>query len=318
MNEDHNGKRRWGVDQRIEFIEFRLFWNGTLNRADIIDRFGVSAAQASTDLALYKELAPDNLEYDPSQKCFIATSRFAPSVFEPNADRYLIQLKAIADKVISPSDTNIGALPTTDAMPIPHRRVDPNILRRLLLVIRRRQGINVFYHSMNSTRPRPQWQDITPHALAFDGLRWHVRAYCHAEDRFKDFILSRILDLGVDIEGGRPASEDIHWHEFFDVVLVPNPKLAESQRETIARDYEMVGGSLHIPVRRALLYYFNKRLRLDVADKADVPKETPIVLANKVEFQKAQRLAEGLRPSYSRERSPKRKTILPSKQSGHL
>jgi predicted DNA-binding transcriptional regulator YafY len=144
---------------------------------------------------------------------------------------------------------------------------------------------------MNSKRPLPLWRDITPHALAFDGLRWHVRAYCHLEARFKDFILSRILDLGAEIESGKSASHDVHWHEFFEVVLIPNPKLTKSQRETVARDYEMIDGRLHIPIRRALLYYFNKRLRLDVADKADEPKESPVVLSNKAEFQRAQKLA---------------------------
>jgi hypothetical protein len=285
-------KRRWGADQRLEFIEFRLFWDGTLNRADIVDRFGVSAAQASADLALYKQLASNNLEYDPSQKRFVANSRFTPRVFQPNADRYLVQLKAIGDEVIAVSDTNIGALPAIDAMPIPHRRVDPNILRGLLLAIRWQRGLNVFYHSMNSKRPLPEWRDITPHALGFDGLRWHVRAYCHLEARFKDFVLSRILDLGAEVEPGKSANEDVQWKEVFEVVLVPNPKLAERQRETVARDYAMTDGCLRIPVRRALLYYFNKRLRLDVADKADHPKETPVILSNKTEFQLALRLAD--------------------------
>jgi hypothetical protein len=287
MTDRDNGKRRWGIEQRIEFIEFRLFWDGILNRADIVNRFGVSAVQASNDIAMYKELASDNLDYDPSQKRFVATSQFKPKIFQPNADRYLVQLKAIADEVISVSDTNIGTFPTIDAMPIPQRRVDPNILRRLLLAIRGRRGLNVLYHSMNSKRPLPQWRDMTPHALAFDGLRWHVRAYCHVEARFKDFVLPRILDLGVEIGPGKAASEDIQWHEFFHVVLVPNPKLAGSQQETVARDYQMIDGCLRIPVRYALLYYFNKRLRLDVAAKADDPKETPVIVSNVVEFQRA-------------------------------
>ena len=45
---------RWGVEKRLEFIEFRLFWEGGINRADIIERFGVSVPQASKDLSLYE------------------------------------------------------------------------------------------------------------------------------------------------------------------------------------------------------------------------------------------------------------------------
>jgi hypothetical protein len=292
MGEQSNGKLRWGTEQRLEFIEFRLFWDGILKRGDITERFGVSTAQASADLALYKELAPNNLDYDPSLKRFIASSRFAPKIFQPSADRYLVQLKAIADQIISVGDTNIGNAPAVDAMPIPHRRVDAGILRRLLIAIRAERGLKIFYHSMNSKRPVPLWRDITPHAFAFDGLRWHVRAYCHVESRFKDFILSRILELGDELEAGKPAREDVHWQHFFDVLLIPNPKLAKSQQETVARDYEMTDGCLRIPVRQALLYYFDKRLRLDVGEKSDDPKETPIVLKNKAEFQRAREAAE--------------------------
>jgi hypothetical protein len=287
MDERTDGKRRWGLEQRLEFIEFRLFWEGMLNRGDLADRFGVSTVQASTDLARYRELAPDNIDYDASQKRFIATKKFSPILGVPNADRYLVQLKSIGDRIISVTDTSIGATPTIDAMPIPHRRVDPDILRGLVRAIRGQTGVNAYYHSMNSQRPLPVWRAISPHALAFDGLRWHVRGYCHSEKRFKDFVLSRILELGAEVEAGKPAGVDAQWHEIFDVVLIPNPRLAPAQRETVARDYEMTDGQLTIPVRRALLYYFNKRLRLDVAEETDEPKETPVVLLNRVEFQRA-------------------------------
>jgi hypothetical protein len=40
-------------------------------------------------------------------------------------------------------------------------------------------------------------------------------------------------------------------------------------------------------VRKALLYYFQKRLRLDVAGVLDNPRETPVVVANRTEFDSA-------------------------------
>ena len=33
---------RWGVEQRLEFIEFRLFWEGHVNRSDVMTQFGLS------------------------------------------------------------------------------------------------------------------------------------------------------------------------------------------------------------------------------------------------------------------------------------
>ena len=59
---------RWGVERRLEFIEFRLYWEGRINRADIVDQFGVSVPQASKDLSRYQELAPDNIAYDRREK----------------------------------------------------------------------------------------------------------------------------------------------------------------------------------------------------------------------------------------------------------
>ena len=46
----------------------------------------------------------------------------------------------------------------------------------------------------------------------------------------------------------------------------------------------MRGGRSVLRVRRALLYYLNKRLRLDVAEQRDRPKETPVVVANRDEY----------------------------------
>nr|WP_272212334.1 hypothetical protein [Marinicella sp. W31]MDC2878249.1 hypothetical protein [Marinicella sp. W31] len=69
---------RWGVEKRLEFIEFRLFWESGINRADIIDHFGVSVPQASKDLTLYEEKAPGNLLYDKSAKRYMASPHFKP------------------------------------------------------------------------------------------------------------------------------------------------------------------------------------------------------------------------------------------------
>ena len=53
---------KWGVERRLEFIEFRLFWEGAINRSDIVEVFGVSVPQASKDLTLYQERAAGNTD----------------------------------------------------------------------------------------------------------------------------------------------------------------------------------------------------------------------------------------------------------------
>jgi predicted DNA-binding transcriptional regulator YafY len=278
---------RWNAEQRLEFIEFRLFWEGRVNRSDITEMFGVSVPQASNDLAQYRELAPANIHYDASEKRYLPTPDFRPKYLKPNAERYLAQLKAISEHVISLDDTWITELPSVDVTPIPTRRVEPHALRQFLTAVRSRRSISIEYQSMNDLRPDPMWREITPHAFASDGLRWHLRAYCHIERVFKDFIISRCLKIGRMGEPLSNPSEDTAWSTFFEVVLIANPTLSPAQQKTVQLDYGMQGARSVLRVRRALLYYLNKRLRLDIAETQDRPKETPVVVANRVEYDAA-------------------------------
>ena len=74
---------KWGVEHRLEFIEFRLFWEGSINRADLVEAFGVSVPQASKDLTLYQERAPGNMEYDTRGKRYVAAEKFVLRFLEP-------------------------------------------------------------------------------------------------------------------------------------------------------------------------------------------------------------------------------------------
>lgn len=274
---------RWSIEKRLEFIEFRLFWEEGINRSDIIDQFGVSVPQASKDLALYEEKAPGNLHYDRSAKRYRAADNFRPA-FKPNADSYLAQLSATTGDKIGTFAARLASAPEHDELPIPHRRVDAAVLRDILKAVRETKSLEVFYQSMSASKPLPEWRRITPHALGNDGLRWHVRAFCHIDKKFKDFILSRCMMTRKLAPPGVSAVDDLLWHDRFTITLAPNPALSESQQTIIAQDYEMTGGRSEVMVRKALLYYFLKRLRLDVVDKLDNPQEVPVVIANRAAF----------------------------------
>ena len=284
-------KRRWGAEQRLEFIEFRAFWEGGVNRSDITERFGVSVPQASNDLAKYRELASGNLRYDSSAKRYVATHNFRPHFLVPTPDRYLSQLRASAEGVIDLAETWIGTAPDAQAMPVPARHVDAALFRGLLAVMREDASIEVLYQSMSVERPEPLWRRVTPHAFGSDGLRWHVRAFCHLDGDFKDFILSRWRGLRAQRPAGAIPGQDRDWNETFEVVLEPNPALSPGQKDAVAWEYDMPGGRTSLSVRLALLYYLKKRLRLDIA--SDSPAETPVVVANRSEFERALASANG-------------------------
>ncbi len=270
---------RWGVAQRLEFIEFRLFWEGHVNRSDLMEQFGLSVNQASADLNRYIGFAPDNMVYDKSARTYVRGPEYAAHFLKPDANRYLTQLRSLADGIMDGDDTWIAELPSYDAAPTPARGVKPVILRSVVGAIRRSEAIEVKYQSLS--RPEPSWRWIAPHAIGFDGFRWHTRAFCQADEVFKDFLLSRILDTrGVESSVVTDAA-DADWQEHVTLEIGPHPELSENQKSVIALDYGMRGGMARIKVRRALLYYALKRLGLDTDPSARKPHEQQIVLINR-------------------------------------
>ncbi len=277
--ESDRSELRWGVEQRLEFIEFRLFWEGHVNRSDVMEQFGLSVNQASADLSRYIGLAPHNMDYDRSLRTYVRQPGFKPVFDKLDAGRYLSQLRSVADGILDQDDCWIAALPDYDSAPTPARGVDPSTLRSVVDAIRRSRAIEVQYQSLSN--PEPRWRWIAPHAIAFDGFRWHARAFCLSDEVFKDFLLSRILDIRSSQVSSIPAEQDHDWHASATLEIGPHPALSETQAKVIALDYGMRGGKAKIKIRRALLYYSLRRLGLDTDPAARKPQDQQIVLLNR-------------------------------------
>lgn len=278
--ENDRSELRWGVEQRLEFIEFRLFWEGHVNRSDVMTKFGLSVNQASSDLSRYIRLAPANMTYDKSLRTYVRNTDFTSVFNKLDAGRYLAQLRSLADDIMNTNDTWIAELPSYDAAPTPARGVDPVILRSVVGAIRRSEVIEVKYQSLS--RPEPGWRWIAPHAIGFDGFRWHTRAFCKIDKVFKDFLLSRIISTR-SVEASEITEEaDEDWQEHVTLEIGPHPELSESQKKVIALDYGMRDGKAEIQVRRALLYYALKRLGLDDNAPVRPPQEQQIVLVSPI------------------------------------
>lgn len=267
---------KWGVERRLEFIEFRLFWEGGVNRADIIAMFDVSVPQASKDLTLYQERAPHNAIYDKSAKRYIASDRFSPCFLKPDPDGYLSQLRSVADGIFDPTHAWLGHFPSFDVTPSPMRGIRAEVLRSVLSAIRQCDAVEIRYQSLSSAEPRWRW--ITPHALGFDGFRWHARAFCGVDRAFKDFLLSRILETRGSKPGEIEAGADTDWQDEVTLEIGPHPGLSDAQKKVIALDYGMREGKTRVKVRRALLYYALKRLGLDVDPNSRAPQDQQIIL----------------------------------------
>ena len=77
--------------ERLAYIDFLLYFFGDIGRPDLIERFGVAPAGATRDLALYREIAPQNIEFDGSNKIYRIGKAFSP-IFEHAMQRVLSAL----------------------------------------------------------------------------------------------------------------------------------------------------------------------------------------------------------------------------------
>jgi hypothetical protein len=283
---------KWGVERRLEFIEFRLFWEGGVNRSDIIEMFDVSVPQASKDLTLYQERAPQNAIYDKSAKRYVASPHFTPIFMKPDPDGYLSRLRAIAEGLTDPGDSWIANPPQTDIALTPRREVDSIVLRAIIGAIRENRSIEIYYQSMNRERADPMWRRMTPHAFGYDGLRWHARAYCHVDNKFKDFLLTRILNLREMDDPGHGGDQDRLWQETFELEIGPHPRLTQSQRAVVAKDYGMTNERAVLTIRYAMLFYVLRRLGLLGDATQQDPRTQHIVALNPAETARALKRAE--------------------------
>jgi len=251
---------RWGQERRLEFIEFRLQWEGKVNRTDLVNFFSISTPQASLDFARYRELAPTNAVYDVLQKTYVASESFKPVLVRDTAEDYLTRLWSVSTGALSTNSSFLGWTPNTGIVRDPARSIDSVILRVVLMASRERRTARIKYQSMSS--PSPSSRLVSPHALGFDGRRWHMRAYCHTRNEFRDFVLGRIRAIHLEGTSEIDAKNDADWNNYIEAIIVPHPSLSTDQRDIVEADYCMQNGRLVLRVQEALLLYYLDHLGL--------------------------------------------------------
>jgi len=280
-------KSRWSVGQRLEFIDYRLYWAGRVNRSDLIDIFGVSVPQASADLTQYQSEAKGNAVYDKTLKAYIPSDGFKPKFFEPSAAQFLAEIRLIEAEILGEEEAWSVHLPSFAVTPILRRRIKAETLRRILKAIRDASSLRVTYQSMSGPEPKSRW--ISPHALAFDGYRWHARAWCHNRHRFLDFVLARVLEVGEAKPSKVDPLEDGGWQREVTLRLIPHPGLKDGMRRAIELDFGMTDGKLEVTTRLCLAYYIERQFDLDRDPSSLEPERHQIVLANRDELVAARR-----------------------------
>jgi hypothetical protein len=252
---------KWSQERRLQFIDFRLQWEGRINRRDVTDFFKISVPQASADISRYAELAPQNLQYDTSSRTYVATPGFTPQFETSGPRQYLSQLLTLERQILTGDQTFLAFRPPMASVPLPSRAIEPKTLALMLHAIAQGGMLQIRYQSI--TREEEQTRYISPHAFGYDGVRWHVRAYCHLREGFRDFVFGRILSAGKPTASRIDPATDLEWHTYVDLVLVPDKALTPQQRHGVEIDYGMTNGTVTITCRQAMLFYALRTLNFE-------------------------------------------------------
>lgn len=274
---NESGPVKWSQERRLQFIDFRLQWEGRINRRDVTGFFKISVPQASADISRYVELAPSNLHYDTSSRTYVALPGFTP-IFESTGPRqYLSQLLALERKILASDQTFLSSRPPVTSVPLPSRTIESKTLALMLHAIAERAMLEIRYQSI--ARDEEQARYISPHAFGYDGVRWHVRAYCHLRQGFRDFVFGRILSAEQPKGSVIDPSDDREWNTSVELVLMPNPSLSPKQRLGVEIDYGMKDGTVTIVCRQAMLFYTLRTLNFEM-NGSPRKGERQLIIAN--------------------------------------
>ncbi|SDM91399.1 Predicted DNA-binding transcriptional regulator YafY, contains an HTH and WYL domains [Franzmannia pantelleriensis] len=274
----------WDTLARYRLIEILALWEGRVVASQIGEAFGIGRQQSQKVLRRYRELAPDNLAYDESRKGFLPTDRFIGHFTQGRVEEYLHLLGA-GQGLESPfAGLGLGAA-DTESLPLPSRKVSPDVVRELVKGARQQLRLEVSYASF--TNPRGEERVIVPHTLVYAAGRWHVRAFCEKHLSYRDFVLSRFRDIpepcgGMLGEHGRECDSD--WQTIVSVKLIPDQRLPEPERQLIALDYAMKAGTLELSCRGPLVLYALRELGVNPNHTETDPRAQQIQIANAAEL----------------------------------
>lgn len=257
MESDPTAELPQSQRDRLKHIELRLRFLGEVRRPDLMQRFGIQSAAASRDLALYKELAPANIDYENRGKRYLLGAKFMPLFPVPSAQVLGWLAEQLGDATAPSSDALLPCL-------MPSRLSHPGLdtLARITRAIHMGQVLSICYHSVSSGESS---REIVPFALLDTGLRWHVRAFDRKSQTFRDFVLTRI-SKPIPKYGDEPVrhelpDQDVQWTRIVELDLVPHPD--QSHPEVTQMDYDMPDGVLHLKLRAALAGYALRKWSVD-------------------------------------------------------
>lgn len=280
--DDLQGKFGVRDAERLALIDFMLQFKGALSRNDLTTLFGLKEAAASMTIGQYRELRPENIEYERS----LGKNVIVRATFEP-----LIRLDSEVALGMLANGFNKNKLMDAPLLPyvrigsIP-KKLNVELVAKVTRAISEQYAISCRYFSATSSNHGDR--TLFPTAIFYDGVSWMFRAY-HKDletkkSSFKCFDFSRLISATempkMFAAKGEDLNSDSDWHLVTPIVLKIHPNLTSDQQDLLRHEYGISSDTdeLVINTKAVLFYYLVRQWKIDVrfniTDKVEHDKET--------------------------------------------
>ncbi|CAD5287454.1 conserved hypothetical protein [Alteromonas sp. 38] len=263
------------LTQRYWMLELLAYWEGKVNTKPLIKAFDISRQSASAIINKYLASNENTLVYDVTQKAYLITEAFNPKFINKTVDEYFDwqqvgKIPSFQSREPSASQIRIQPLP---------RYVDPSVMRPLLKAMKCKTAVDCEYLSVTNNEPLGRL--VYPHSFVKAANRWHVRGFCALRDNYLDFVLSRFRSVEYDgDEASYTEKEDVKWNTFVDLILAPDPRLSDIQKQALEKDFNMKDGRLIVKARGALVKYTLDDLQIKTKMLEADPQAQQLVCVN--------------------------------------
>lgn len=246
--------------RRFAYIETCLYWGEGITASQLAHTFEITRQNAQKCLDAYRLLHPEQMSYQSSLKCHIATNQFQVNYINNKPEVYLDYLRGNQLAAYYWADEEWTDLPIYDVDRSFRTHLDNSHVQQVLNAIRRKKALCIYYHSKSQTYRLI----ISPNRLVYASRRYHIRAYCHTWGRYIDVVFSRLLEVSEGFEDWVSDVEDYEWHLPLTLTFIPNPDLPEQLRKTLLVDYQLRDGVYKILTCKALKSYVLREMeRID-------------------------------------------------------
>lgn len=235
------------VRTRLAWLDQCFAWRGHANRSDLIERFGISPAQAAIDFRVYLMRCREPVPvYDTVRKAYVASDLHA-GLAEPG------DIPPMLDVVAS------GAGDRFETLRSPSRRCPAVVMRHLYQAMELGRRIEIEYASMSTGDRRSQW--IAPARIGFDGERIHFRAWSYRHGEWRDYLPIRVSEASSFATEAPPdpLPIDEEWQTRVRIELRPRSDLSAEQQDAVRLEYGIDGDILVIETNEALAFYVDRR-----------------------------------------------------------